>query len=134
MIWWLEFRRVLFRSSAVGDGVASNVGSDCTDRAHIALNVGTSAALRIVTPAPGAAVRGLWRYRVDRDVAIVGGATSEGGNVYAWLRELLRLPPDDEVERALAANAPDGPGLTILPFLPGHPAPGCRGGNRPVIP
>ena len=118
---------------AVGDGVASNIGSDCTDRAHIALNVGTSAALRIVTPTPGAAVRGLWRYRVDRDVAIVGGATSEGGNVYAWCRDLLKLPPDDEVERALAASAPDGPGLTILPFLAGERAPGWRGGKRAVI-
>jgi gluconokinase len=118
---------------AVGDGVASNVGSDCTDRRHMALNVGTSAALRIVTPTPGAAVRGLWRYRVDRDVAIVGGATSEGGNVYAWCRETLKLPPDDEVERALAASAADGPGLTILPFLAGERAPGWRGGKRAVI-
>jgi gluconokinase len=118
---------------AVGDGVASNIGSDCTDRHHIALNVGTSAALRIVTPTPGAAVRGLWRYRVDRNVAIVGGATSEGGNVYAWCREMLRLPPDDEVERALAAGIPDGLGLTVLPFLAGERAPGWRGGKRAVI-
>ena len=51
---------------SVGDGVASNVGSDCTDRGRIALNVGTSAALRIMTPEAGAPVRGLWRYRLDR--------------------------------------------------------------------
>jgi len=118
---------------AVGDGVASNVGSDCTDRRYIALNVGTSAALRIVTPTPGAAVRGLWRYRVDRSIAIVGGATSEGGNVYAWCREMLKLPPDDEVERALAESMADAPGLTILPFLAGERAPGWRGGKRAVI-
>ena len=118
---------------AVGDGVASNVGSDCTDRRHIALNVGTSAALRIVTPTPGAAVRGLWRYRVDRSIAIVGGATSEGGNVHAWCREMLKLPPDDEVERALAGSMADAPGLTILPFLAGERAPGWRGGKRAVI-
>jgi gluconokinase len=118
---------------AVGDGVASNVGSDCTDRGRIALNVGTSAALRIVTPDPGAAVRGLWRYRVDRDVSIVGGATSEGGNVYAWCRELLKLPDDDAVERALAASMPDEHGLTVLPFLAGERAPGWRGGRRAVL-
>jgi gluconokinase len=70
---------------------------------------------------------------VDRDVAIVGGATSEGGNVYAWCREMLKLPPDDEVERALAASVADGSGLTILPFLAGERAPGWRGGKRAVI-
>jgi gluconokinase len=118
---------------AVGDGVASNIGSDCTDRSRIALNVGTSAALRIVTPEPGAPVRGLWHYRVDRHVSIVGGATSEGGNVYAWCRDLLKLPDDDAVERALAASAPDGHGLTVLPFLAGERAPGWRGNRRAVI-
>lgn len=118
---------------AVGDGVASNVGSDCTDRRRIALNIGTSAALRIVTTDPGPAVRGLWRYRVDREVSIVGGATSEGGNVYAWCREMLKLPGDDEVERVLAASVADGHGLTVLPFLAGERAPGWRGGRRAVI-
>jgi gluconokinase len=118
---------------AVGDGAASNIGSDCTDEGRIALNVGTSAALRIVTRTPRAAVRGLWHYRVDRDVAIVGGATSEGGNVYAWFRETLKLPADEEVERALAASEPDAHGLTVLPFLAGERAPGWRGDRRAVI-
>ena len=118
---------------AVGDGVASNIGSDCTDPGRIALNVGTSAALRVVAPNSLAPVRGLWRYRVDRTVAIVGGATSEGGNVYAWCRDMLNLPPDDEVERALAASTADSAGLTVLPFLAGERAPGWRGGKRAVI-
>src|SRR2546425_364145 len=51
---------------AVGDGAAGNVGSDCTDPSRIALNVGTSAALRVVTTAPLEPPRGLWRYRLDR--------------------------------------------------------------------
>jgi gluconokinase len=118
---------------AVGDGVASNVGSDCTDRGRIALNIGTSAALRIVTAEPDAPVRGLWRYRVDRRLSIVGGATSEGGNVYAWCRELLKLPADDVIERFLADSPPDGHGLTVLPFVAGERAPGWRGGRRAVI-
>jgi gluconokinase len=118
---------------AVGDGVASSVGSDCTDRTRIALNVGTSAALRIVTPDPGPRVQGLWRYRVDRAVSIVGGATSEGGNVYAWCRDLLKLPDDETIERTLAASAADGHGLTVLPFLAGERSPGWRGDRRAVI-
>lgn len=118
---------------AVGDGAASNVGSDCTDPARVALNLGTSVALRIVTGTPGIPRRGLWRYRLDRRWSLVGGALSEGGNVYAWCRDALRLPGDDEVERAIADVPPDGHGLTILPFLAGERAPGWRGDRRGAI-
>lgn len=118
---------------AVGDGAASNVGSDCVDPTRIALNVGTSAALRVVTGRPPSVSRGLWRYRVDRSRAIVGGATSEGGNIYAWCRQVLRLGSNEEVEAALAAAPPDAHGLTILPHLAGERSPGWRGGRRGVI-
>ena len=118
---------------AVGDGAASNVGSDCIDPSRIALNVGTSAAIRLVTADHGTAPPGLWRYRVDRRRALVGGATSEGGNVHAWCRDVLKLPPADEVERDLAERAPDSHGLTLLPFLAGERAPGWRGDRRATI-
>jgi len=118
---------------AVGDGAASNVGSDCVDPTRIALNVGTSAALRVVTRQPPTPPHGLWRYRVDRSHAIVGGATSEGGNIYAWSRQVLRLGSDEEVEAALAALPPDGHGLTILPHLAGERAPGWRDGRKGAI-
>jgi len=118
---------------AVGDGAAGNVGSDCIDAGRIALNVGTSAALRVVTDAAAAPPRGLWRYRLDARRSVIGGATSEGGNVYAWCREVLRLPDDAAVERALAERAPDGHGLTVLPFLAGERAPGWRGDRRATI-
>ncbi len=112
---------------AVGDGAASNVGSGCVDPSRIALNVGTSAALRIVTGAAAPPPRGLWRYRLDRRRAMVGGATSEGGNVYAWCRAVLRLPDEDHLETALARLPAAGHGLTVLPYLAGERAPGWRG-------
>jgi gluconokinase len=118
---------------AVGDGAASNVGSDCTDPGRIALNVGTSAALRVVTDAAPAPPRGLWRYRVDRRRSLLGGATSEGGNVYAWCRDVLRLPDDEAVEAALLTRTPDAHGLTVLPFVAGERAPGWRGDRRATI-
>ena len=118
---------------AIGDGAASNIGSDCVDPARVALNVGTSAALRVVTRDTLTPPRGLWRYRVDRTRSVVGGATSEGGNVYAWCREVLRLGSDDELEAALAALAPDAHGLTVLPHLAGERSPGWRGGRRGAI-
>ncbi len=118
---------------AVGDGAASNIGSDCVDPTRIALNVGTSAALRVVTRDQPPPPRGLWRYRVDGTHAILGGATSEGGNIYAWCRRVLQLGSDEDIEVALAALPPDGHGLTILPHLAGERAPGWRDGRRGAI-
>jgi gluconokinase len=118
---------------AIGDGAAGSIGSDCLDPGRMALNVGTSAALRVVTDAPTTPPRGLWRYRLDRRRSLLGGATSEGGNVYAWCQDVLRLPDDDAVERALIAQSPDSHGLTVLPFLAGERAPGWRGDRRATI-
>jgi len=118
---------------AVGDGGAGNVGSDCTEPDRIALNVGTSAALRVATDGSRPLPRGLWRYGVDRGRLLVGGATSEGGNVYAWCRETLRLPDDATLEQRLQAMPPDGHGLTVLPFLAGERAPGWRGDRRGAV-
>ncbi len=119
---------------AVGDGVASNVGSDCVTPDRIALNVGTSAALRTVAPGGAPPPRGLWRYSVDRKLSLLGGAMSEGGNVFAWCRNVLRLPDDDAaLERALASRPADAHSLTVLPFLAGERAPGWRGDKRGVL-
>jgi gluconokinase len=55
------------------------------------------------------------------------GATSEGGNVYAWLRQTLHLGEPTAVEAELAAFPPDGHGLTVLPFVAGERSPGWAG-------
>ncbi|HET7875544.1 MAG TPA: gluconokinase, partial [Methylomirabilota bacterium] len=123
---------------AWGDGACSNIGSECTGPERVALNLGTSSALRLVSPdgdRPGfGPPPGLWRYRVDARRSLVGGATSEGGNVVAWCRGVLRLPPDAEaVERAVAAVGADSHGLTALPFLAGERSPGWRADARGAV-
>ena len=119
---------------AAGDGACSNLGADCTGPERIALNVGTSAALRLVTDAPSAVPWGLWHYRVDAHRHLIGGATSEGGNVVAWARRTLALPSDDgELDAALAAVPPDSHGLSALPFLAGERSPGWRGDARAAV-
>jgi gluconokinase len=119
---------------AVGDGAASNVGSGCTGPDRIAVNVGTSTAMRMVTPSADARPpRGLWRYRIDRRRFVVGGALSEGGNVRAWCRGALRLPDDEEVEATLAAMLDREPGATVLPFFAGERSPGWNGRARALI-
>jgi gluconokinase len=116
-----------------GDGGCSNLGSDCAGPERVALNVGTSAALRVVLPKVAAVPNGLWRYRIDAARSLVGGATSEGGNVLAWCRERLALPGETDLEAALAKRAPDSHGLTALPFLVGERSPGWRDDARAAI-
>ncbi len=68
--------------------------------------------------------RSLWRYRLDRRRVIVGGALSDGGWLYQWMRESLNFgalaADDDALERELAALAPAAHGLTLLPFWAGE--------------
>jgi gluconokinase len=130
---WPALRHAMWLP-AVGDGAAGNVGSDCTAPDRIAINVGTSSAMRVVmAEPPAAAPPGLWRYRLDRGLAVVGGALSEGGNVYAWCEETLRLPDESVIEGALAGAADDPQGLTVLPFLAGERSLGWNGRARGAI-
>ena len=119
---------------AIGDGAAANVGSGCTDARALALTVGTTGAMRIALPGQPIPPAGLWCYRIDRQVALVGGATSEGGNVYQWMRETLHLGEDDDaIEAAIARLKPDSHGLTILPLWAGERSPGWAGAAKATI-
>jgi gluconokinase len=118
----------------VGDGAAANVGSGCVSARRLALTVGTTGAMRVVGAAPVADIPpGLWEYRVSAAATLLGGALNEGGDVYAWARAVLRLPPARGLERALAALPPDGHGLTVLPFLTGERSPGFSTRARAAI-
>lgn len=118
----------------VGDGAAANIGSGCSSPARIALTMGTTGAMRVVVD-PGLAQvpAGLWLYRVDAARGLLGGATTEGGNVYAWLSEMLQLPQAEELQAELAARPPAAHGLTFLPFVSGERAPGWREDARAAI-
>jgi gluconokinase len=106
---------------ALGDGACSNVGSGATQPDRAALMVGTSAAMRILLPgdAPPPPA-GLWRYLLDGNHALIGGALSNGGNLYAWLRDTLRAGSEAEIEQWLAKAEPDCHGLIVLPFFSGE--------------
>jgi len=118
---WKALQEVPF-FLALGDGAAANVGSGAVDRQHIALTVGTTAALRAVRKIERVPP-GLWRYLLCAGMPLVGGATSEGGNVYQWALEGLGLD-EDGLEAQLRRRPPDGHGLTALPLLAGERSPG----------
>jgi gluconokinase len=109
---------------AVGDGACANVGSGCVASDCAALSLGTSGALRVLSREERVEIpRGLWRFRLDRERVLLGGAISNGGSVYRWLRETLRLPPAEELEAILLARPPGAHGIALLPFLAGERSP-----------
>lgn len=119
---------------ALGDGACNSVGSGCIGRERLALMVGTSGAMRVLFTAHEAqAPWGLWCYRADRQRYLVGGAISNGGSLYAWMLQALRLANNPQLEAELAALPPDGHGLTVLPFLAGERSPGYAPGATGTI-
>jgi gluconokinase len=180
---WPALRDVPFYP-AVGDGACGNIGSGCVNPSRMAINVGTSGAIRVVwdekagqqAPAgpttadqqpatdplssaahppplatshqsqatshqsqatslhsPAAVPPGLWRYRVDGRRPIVGAAFSDGGNVFAWMNGVLKLPPQEALERELAAREPGAAGLVFLPFLAGERSVGWNPDARAAL-
>lgn len=131
---WPALEGVPWRAP-IGDGAASNVGIGAIGADRISLMVGTSGAMRRIEhgsvdePIPV----GLWRYRLDRQHTVTGGALSEGGNVYAWLRDTLRLPDEDECERELARRRPAEHGLIVLPHWAGERATGWVGDATAIV-
>jgi gluconokinase len=111
---------------ALGDGACSNIGCGAVVPGTIALMIGTSGAIRAaVSGGVPPVYPGLWRYQIDADRFLVGGALSNGGAVWAWLKKILNLSPlsDAELEEEIAILPPDGHKLTVLPFLNGERAP-----------
>lgn len=118
---------------AVGDGACSNVGSGCVTPEMVALMVGTSGAMRVCWQADSVKVpRGLWCYRVNRRYFVMGGALSNGGDVYAWCQKTLRLDAD-EIEAWLKEMEADAHGLTVLPFFSGERSTGWADDARAAV-
>ena len=110
---------------ATGDGAASNVGAGCVAPDRVAINLGTSAAIRVVERADqaGPLHRELWRYLVDDRHVVSGAAFSGAGNLYAWLRQVTSLPVEGSVEEELAKVPPGSRGVVVMPYHAGSRPP-----------
>ena len=106
---------------AIGDGACSNIGSNCFNSTKFALMIGTSGAMRAVCERDFSIPSGLWAYRIDSQRSIIGGAISNAGNLFAWLKNTLSLNLSDKaLEIALSKIKADSHGLTLLPFFSGE--------------
>lgn len=120
---WPALKNVPF-TLAVGDGAAANIGAGAVDENKLALTVGTTAAMRVVIKDDTPSVpMGLWSYRVNSALHLTGGATSEGGNIYQWVRQTFAIQPE-LIESELKRRQADEHGLTFLPLLAGERSPG----------
>jgi gluconokinase len=119
---------------AIGDGAAANLGSGCASPDRVAISMGTSSAVRTVIYDPGARLDpGLWCYRVDRRRSLLGGAMTEGGSVFSWMKKTLNLEGAGDLETALAAAEPAAHGLVFLPLISGERSPGWVSEARGVM-
>jgi gluconokinase len=119
---------------AVGDGASANLGSGCTSAGQVAVTVGTTSAVRAVLDDGVPQVPpGLWCYRIDRRRSLLGGAMTEGGSLFAWIKQTLNWPAGTDFEEALTSVTPDGHGLSFLPLLGGERNPGWVASARGAI-
>lgn len=119
---------------AIGDGAAANIGSGCATPARVAISMGTSSAVRTVITTPDLKLPdGLWCYRVDAKRALLGGAMTEGGSVYAWFQKILNLQGIQDLEASLAQMPAADSGLAFLPLISGERSPGWVSDARGVM-
>lgn len=123
---WAKRWPVLANASwfpSIADGAANNVGSGCTTKRQAALMIGTSGAMRITYEGepPKQIPPGLFCYRLDRKRVVVGGALSDGGGIYAWLKKNLRVDLSDiGIGKEMSRRGADAHGLTFMPFFAGE--------------
>lgn len=119
-------------SLAIGDGAADHIGSCGFGKAKASLMVGTSAATRVAYRGkpPAKIPEGLWCYRVDRESVILGGALSDGGNLYSLIKERFHLPANVD-KLLLSREVPDD--LVVIPFFFGERSTGYDENARGAI-
>lgn len=113
---------------SIGDGAAGNLGSGADEAGRVAINIGTSAAVRIVETNRNSRKNtlpfGLFRFVIDEKRTLLGGAVSNAGNLRQWcLRELQVDARPAEARRILSSASAASDPLVVLPFLVNERAP-----------
>jgi gluconokinase len=126
-----------------GDGPLASIGVGAYSSDRLAVNVGTSAAARLIISEAKVDPEGrLWTYVVDEDLWVIGGIVSSGGIVYDWFLENF-LSGIEETEkdgstqdihkyadRLASAVPPGAENLIFIPYLGGEQCPSWRPHTR----
>ncbi|XID91635.1 gluconokinase [Paenibacillaceae bacterium WGS1546] len=108
------------------DGALANLGVGAVGPGDLAITIGTSAAVRMMTDKPLTDARQrTFCYSVAGSAYVIGGATNNGAIVLQWMRNSL-FAGEKTIEELLDAAAgvrAGAEGLLFLPFLSGERAP-----------
>lgn len=119
---------------AVPDGLVSNIGTGATGVGTIGLTTATSGAMRVLTDSPVDKLpSGLWCYRVDDRLSLLGGAINDVGRAFDWAREVFRVPDDTAALDEILGAEPVLRTPAVVPFLTGERAPGWAAGATAVF-
>lgn len=115
------------------DGALSNLGVGALTKDTVAITIGTSAAVRVVTDHPVIdPLRRLFCYSVDTGLWVIGGPMNNGGDVFQWAVEHLvdagavhneKTSPYDLANEVIAGVPAGAHGLIFNPYLGGERAP-----------
>jgi gluconokinase len=117
---------------AIGDGAADHLGSCGVSPDTASLMIGTSAAMRVAFEGepPPKIPDGLFCFRIDRSHVVLGGALSDGGNLYALLKDRFKLPGNIDAKLAAREAADE---LVVVPFFFGERSTGYDEDARGAI-
>ncbi len=90
----------------VSDAAASSIGTTCFNPNTLTISMGTSAAIRKISPEPlkkaNVLDKGIWCYIVDEKSYIIGMAMRSGGCVMDWwVKNFLKSDDYNEIVRVL---------------------------------
>ncbi|MRN07252.1 gluconate kinase [Lactobacillus sp. 0.1XD8-4] len=115
------------------DGALSNLGVGAIKQNTVAITIGTSAGVRVVTDHPVIdPQQRLFCYAVDKGLWVIGGPLNNGGDVYQWAVEHLvdasavkneNIDPYTLANQVIAGVPAGAHGLLFHPFLGGERAP-----------
>ncbi len=125
-----------------GDAPLANIGVGAVYPDTLAVNLGTSAAARVLLQTPQVDSGGrLWTYIADENHWVMGGIIGGCGTVYDWLLRKHIFHNDTLSVEALYAAAdqlaatvdPGAEGLIFIPYFSGEQSPGWNPATRGAI-
>jgi gluconokinase len=112
------------------DGCLANLGSNAVLPGELALTIGTSGAVRMISPEPRPdPLQRTFNYVLIKGVYVCGGAVNNGGNAVKWYVDYIMNGSGagakdlDTLVGELSIIAPGSDGLIFLPYLFGERSP-----------
>lgn len=109
------------------DGCLANLGLNAIANNEVAMTIGTSGAVRMVSDHIVLDPEGrTFCYYLAKDKWVIGGAVNNGGNAFEWFASILsktEVMNYDEINNLMETIQPGADGLLFFPYLNGERSP-----------